>query len=107
MSPEGFNSDTAGSCDVTVEIQYNRIKGVGYNYKPVYKTVTITQYDRKAFSPFVGLGLMASPSMNSMDLGGSIMAGVFFKDRAGVYLQYNRLMGSNKDVFGLGAMYKF
>ena len=102
-----FDSDTAGSCDVTIEVQYNRIKGIGYNYKPVYKTVTVTKTERKFFSPFVGVGLVVSPHSGAVDLGGSIQAGAFFKDRGGVYLQYSRLAGTNRDVFGLGGTCKF
>ena len=102
-----FDSDTAGSCDVTVEVQYNRIKGIGYNYRPVYKTVTVTKTERKFFSPFVGLGVIVSPYPGTIDIGGSVQAGAFFKDRVGVYLQYERLAGTKRDIFGLGGMYKF
>lgn len=102
-----FESDTVGSCDVTVEVQYNRVRGIGYNYKPIYKTVTITRYDVKAFSPFLGIGLSGGPYSTSMDLGGNIMAGSFFKEKVGAYVQYTRMMGSKRDIFSLGALYKF
>lgn len=60
-----FANDTTGECIINTEVQYNRMKVLGYEYTPVAKTITNTKYLVKYFTPFIGVGVSTMPSVNA------------------------------------------
>ena len=60
-----FESDTLGTLEYNINVQYNRIKSFSYNYTPIYKEVakerkrTFIPYISTSYSTFniVGIGL--------------------------------------------------
>lgn len=102
-----FEDDMKGYCKVNAEIQYNRLKLIGYEYTPVVKTVTETKYTVKMFSPFVGLSFMTNPWDDVKNPMLQINGGIFFKDKIGIQIMYQRGIKLNNDYVGGGVMYKF
>lgn len=101
-----FNNDTLGVCKVSSEVQYNRLKYVGYEFQPVTKTVTVPVYKIKKFTPFVGIGVTTMPSA-------SVEAGYFINQSWGLSVEANYNLYSVKDVdlpnwtFGVKFMKEF
>jgi len=103
-----FDIDTIGKCDIQAEVQYNRLKYLGYNYTPIIKTVTIIETKVKAFSPFIGINTALNPwKSQAMDPMAGINAGFFIKEKYGIQLQYNHAFYTNNDFIGVNLLYKF
>lgn len=102
-----FDIDTLGKCVVNAEIQYNRLMLVGYDYTPIIKTVTITNYITKKISPFIGVGAMMNPWCKQQTPMVNATAGLFLKEKYGLQIQYQHMFGLNYDFLGANIMYKF
>lgn len=102
-----FNIDTLGSCVINTEVQYNRMRLISYDYKPIIKTITKTEYVKKLFSPFVGLGVSINPWDSELDQMANVNLGFFLKEAYGMQIKYQRGFNSRKDFLGLDVMYKF
>jgi hypothetical protein len=102
-----FQDDTKGYCKFDAEVQYNRLRLVGYEFTPVIKTVTETKYVSKTFSPFVGISFLVNPwdeiknPMLQLNIGG------FVKDNIGLQIMYQRGFKLENDFVGGGIIYKF
>ena len=82
-----FDVDTLGKCEINAEVQYNRLKMVGYTFTPVEKVVTNTIYQQNFL-----LG---------------ISGGAYFKDRYGVNVQYQHSVYDETSYLGGGFSIKF
>lgn len=102
-----FNNDTLGFCSVNTEVQYNRMRVLGYKFTPITKQITETKIKVKTFSPFVGVGYMANPWEDEREPSLLLNGGVFVKDKYGVQLQLIHNMISEKDYIGASFLYKF
>ena len=71
-----FDADTLGKCVVNTEVQYNRMRLIGYEYTPITKTVNNTEYKVRAFTPFIGAGVSSISSVDAV-------AGFFIKESWG------------------------
>lgn len=101
-----FDVDTLGKCEINAEVQYNRLKMVGYTFTPVEKVVTNTIYQQKSFSPFFGVnGAVAMDGTRNFLLG--ISGGAYFKDRYGVNVQYQHSVYDETSYLGGGFSIKF
>ena len=102
-----FSNESEGNCSVNAEIQYNRLKLVGYNFTPITKTVTETKYVTKKFEPFVSLSYLTNPWSDvknpSIQLGG----GAYFKEKYGLQVLYQRGFKLKDDYVGFGVSMKF
>lgn len=101
-----FNSDESGHFDYCAEVQYNRLMNFSYRHIPVTKHVVEIKDGSKILSPFVGMGY-------SVNIGGDknpmllLNAGLFVKEKYGVYAMYQRGLVLNDDYIGGGIIYKF
>lgn len=102
-----FDSDTLGKCVINTEVQYNRMRMLGYSYTPVYKVVTETNYIVKKFSPFVGIGGMINPFDKEILPTCGLNAGFFIKEHYGFQLQYQYEFKYRNNFIGGNIMYKF
>lgn len=102
-----FQNDSIGSCIVNAEVQYNRMKLIGYNYTPITKQVTETIYKTKLFSPFVGGGYLINPWEEKRNPIITLNGGVFIKEKYGLQLQYMRTLNSKNDYIGGNVLIKF
>jgi hypothetical protein len=102
-----FSSDTEGECSIDAEIQYNRMKLVGYNFTPITKVVTETKYLTKKFEPFVGLSYLTNPWGEVKNHSIQISGGVYFKEKYGLQAIYQRGFKLKEDYIGLGIAIKF
>lgn len=101
-----FDVDTLGKCVVDAEVQYNRLKMVGYEFTPVQKVTTNTIYKENLFSPFVGVnGACALDGSRNFLLG--INGGAYFKDKYGVSVQYQHSVYDKTSYLGGGFSVKF
>jgi hypothetical protein len=102
-----FQNDSIGSCVVNAEVQYNRMKLIGYNYTPITKQVTETIYKTKLFSPFVGGGYLINPWEEKRNPIITLNGGVFIKEKYGLQIQYMRTLNSKNDYIGGNVLIKF
>lgn len=102
-----FQNDSIGSCVVDAEVQYNRMKLIGYNYTPITKQVTETIYKTKLFSPFVGGGYLINPWEEKRNPIITLNGGVFIKEKYGLQIQYMRTLNSKNDYIGGNVLIKF
>lgn len=102
-----FQNDSIGSCVVDAEVQYNRMKLIGYNYTPITKQVTETIYKTKLFSPFVGGGYLINPWEEKRNPIMTLNGGVFIKEKYGLQIQYMRTLNSKNDYIGGNVLIKF
>jgi len=102
-----FDIDTLGKCVVNADVQYNRMALVGYEYTPVVKTITNTNYVVKKFSPFVGVGAMVNPWDGIKAPMGNATVGFFIKEKYGIQLQYQHAFNINCDFLGGNILFKF
>lgn len=98
-----FDNDTIGNCNVKVEVQYNRLKYLSYNYEPITKIVTRNNYIVKTFSPFIGVGYMTNPYDKTITLTG----GAFYKEKHGIQLNFMRCLEGDRNYVGINYLYKF
>lgn len=102
-----FSNDSIGSCDVKAEVQYNRMRLLGYTYTPVVKREIETKYMVKTFSPFIGGGYMNNLWEENRDPSLLLTGGVFVKEKYGIQLQFVHGLNTKKDYFGTSFLYKF
>lgn len=102
-----FQNDSIGSCVIDAEVQYNRMKLIGYNYTPITKQVTETIYKTKLFSPFVGGGYLINPWEEIRNPIITLNGGVFIKEKYGLQIQYMRTLNSKNDYIGGNVLIKF
>lgn len=95
-----FDSDTLGRFDLNAKVQYNRLQGLDYNYKPMQQqSNTIIKTTRK-FLPYLGAGV---------DTNGGLMGqgGMFFSQDAGFAVQYRYDMNTKNNSVGAMFLYMF
>lgn len=102
-----FNDDVNGRCVFNSEIQYNRMKVIGYEFTPITKTVTETKYVTKPFSPFVSLSYLTNPGEFVKNPTIQVGGGAFIKDKIGLQLIYQRGFVLDGDYIGGGIIWKF
>lgn len=102
-----FNNDSLGFCSINTEVQYNRMRVLGYKYTPVVKQITETKYVVKTFSPFIGIGYMDNPWDNIREPSILINGGLFIKEKYGLQLQLMHNMNYEKDYLSASFLYKF
>lgn len=80
-----FDSDTLGTFKLNTTVQYNRISDLKYEFTPMIKTVTTTEYRVRKILPFVGAGVSGQFYTNELPIMPSIdaEAGLFFKQSWG------------------------
>lgn len=102
-----FDSDTLGTCKFDSEVQYNRMRVMSYEYTPVTKVVTKTEYVTKLFSPYIGAGALYNPWDEIKNPMLQVNGGFFIKEKYGVQLQYQHAFTSKDDYIGGAILYKF
>lgn len=102
-----FNDNVNGSCTFYAEVQYNRMKYVGYEYSPITQTITETKYITKFFSPFIGLSYITNPWDEIKNPMIQINGGLFIKEKIGIQAIYQRGLILKNDYVGGGIVYKF
>ena len=76
-----FESDTLGTLEYNINVQYNRIKSFSYNYTPIYKEVTIER--KRTFIPYV------STSYSTFNIIGIGLGTYYHNLGIGAEYQYN------------------
>ena len=103
-----FDIDTVGKCVIDASVQYNRMTLLSYSYVPVTKVTTITEYKVKAFSPYIGAGILLSNDFSTyMNVIPTINAGFFIKEKYGLNLQYGQMLENKNKLYGMSFLYKF
>jgi hypothetical protein len=102
-----FQNDSLGSCSVEAEVQYNRMRLIGYNYVPITKEITETKYLTKTFSPFVGAGYVTNPWDDVRNPIINLNGGIFIKEKYGIQLQLMHALKSKDDYIGGSILLKF
>lgn len=102
-----FDCDTLGKMVVNTNVQYNRIKNYSYDFTPNYKTVVEKNYTIKAFSPYVGVGVLVNPWDEKKDPMSKISAGFFIKEKVGIELDYQHGFSTKNDFLGGSILLKF
>lgn len=102
-----FQNDSLGSCSVEAEVQYNRMRLIGYNYVPITKEITETKYLTKTFSPFVGVGYVTNPWDDIRNPIINLNGGIFIKEKYGIQLQLMHALKSKDDYIGGSILLKF
>lgn len=102
-----FNSDTLGKCVVEATVKYNRLNLTGYEFTPKVKTIDRTIYTVKKWSPYVKVGSLFGPWNKTPDTIGEFGGGIFYKDKLGLEMTYQRGFISKNDYVGTAILYKF
>lgn len=102
-----FDIDTTGKCLVDAEVQYNRLRLVGYTYTPVHKVVTIKEQRVRQLSPFLGLGLGLVHAKPDMHYYPTVECGFFVRERVGVDVRFGRDFANRTNLYGVSLLYKF
>ena len=76
-----FKSDTLGTLEYNISVQYNRIKSFSYNYTPIYKEVTVER--KRTFIPYV------STSYSTFNIVGIGLGTYYHNLGIGAEYQYN------------------
>ena len=76
-----FESDTLGTLEYNINVQYNRIKSFSYNYTPIYKEVTKER--KRTFIPYV------SASYSTFNIVGVGLGAYYHNLGIGAEYQYN------------------
>lgn len=95
-----FDVDTVGAASVAAKVQYNRLEFMNVTFVPVQKNTTVTKVVGKKYSPFVGGGITTMPSY-------IINAGIYFDDKYGTGIMFQRDWKDKRSSVGLVATYKF
>lgn len=95
-----FDIDTVGAATVAAKIQYNRLEFMNVTFVPTHKNTTVTNVVGKKYSPFVGGGITTMPSY-------VINAGMYFEDKYGAGIIFQRDWKADKSSIGIIATYKF
>lgn len=95
-----FDSDTLGRFDLNAKVQYNRLQGLEYNYKPMQQQSNTTIKTTRKFLPYLGAGV---------DTNGGLMGqgGMFFSQDAGFAVQYRYDMNTKNNSVGAMFLYMF
>lgn len=102
-----FNDEKNGKCLFTAEVQYNRLKLVGYDFTPIKQVITETKYDIKFFSPFIGMSYLTNPWDEIKNPMIQLNCGVFIKEKYALHAIYQRGFVGKNDYIGGGFIYKF
>ena len=102
-----FNNDKQGTCTFDAEVQYNRLKIIGYTYSPIVQTITETKYVTKLFSPFIGVSYLINPWDEIKNPMVQLNGGFYIKEKYGIQAIYQRSFKLNNDYIGTGFIYKF
>ena len=102
-----FDSDTLGKCVVDATVKYNRLNLTGYEFTPVVKTIEHQVYTVKKWSPYVKVGSLYGIGNGMPDKLGEIGGGVFYNDRLGLEVKYQRGFISKNDYLGSAILLKF
>lgn len=76
-----FKSDTLGTLEYNINVQYNRIKSFSYNYTPIYKEVTKER--KRTFVPYI------STSYSTFNIVGMGLGTYYHNLGVGAEYQYN------------------
>ena len=76
-----FKSDTLGTLEYNINVQYNRIKSFSYNYTPIHKEVTKER--KRIFIPYV------SASYSTFNIVGMGLGAYYHNLGVGAEYQYN------------------
>ena len=76
-----FESDTLGTLEYNINVQYNRIKSFSYNYTPIYKEVTKER--KRTFVPYI------STSYSTFNIVGMGLGTYYHNLGVGAEYQYN------------------
>lgn len=95
-----FDVDTVGTATVSARVQYNRLHDLNLTFIPVQKNTTVTNVVSKKYAPYVGGGITTMPSY-------VINAGMYFEDKYGAGLMFQRDWKENRSSIGIIATYKF
>lgn len=101
-----FSNDTSGHFDYNAVVQYNRMTFFSYNYTPVHRETTKFKDGSKIVSPFVGMACMVNFGENKNPML-QFNAGVYIREKYGIYAIYQRGLTLNNDYLGAGISYKF
>jgi hypothetical protein len=102
-----FSNDSLGYCSIEAQVQYNRLRVLGYEYQPITKTITETVYKVNKFSPFAGIGYMTNPWDEINNPMFVVNGGFFIKEKYGIQLQLMHAFQSKSDYVGGSFIYKF
>jgi hypothetical protein len=106
-SEELFDIDTLGRCVVNAEVQYNRIDSLSYEYTPKIKTIEKVVYKSKKYSPFVGVGASINPWNEVSNPMLELSGGMYYNDKYGLQLKYQKGLSISNDYIGASALFKF
>ena len=102
-----FDSDTLGKCVVDATVKYNRLNLTGYEFTPKVKTIERTIYTTKKWSPFVSAGAMFGVGNEMPETMGEVGGGIFYNEKFGAELKYQRGFNSKTDYIGGAVLFKF
>jgi hypothetical protein len=95
-----FDIDTVGKCSINADVQYNRLSNLSYEFIPIQKQTQTTIRTTRTFLPYVGAGLSTNATY-------SAQGGVFYKQDAGVAIQYNYNGPTKQSSVGAMFMWMF
>ena len=102
-----FNDNINGNCSINAEVQYNRLRVVGYDFTPITKVVTKETKVVKSYSPFVGINYLTNPWGEIKNPSIQLNGGLYIKEKYGVQLIYQRGFKLKDDYIGAGVLFKF
>jgi hypothetical protein len=102
-----FDDETNGKCIFNTEIQYNRMKVMDYEFTPIIKTVTETNYVTKKIEPFIGVAYLTNHWSEVKNTSLQISGGIYINGKYGIQLLYQRGFNLNDDNVGIGLNMKF
>ena len=103
-----FDIDTVGSCTVNASVQYNRLSLISYDYIPITKQTTINEYRVKAFSPYIGFGLVVCDDFFDIEnYIPTLNGGFFIKEKYGINILYGKSVKNGGNFYGTSLLYKF
>lgn len=103
-----FDIDTVGSCTVNASVQYNRLSLISYDYRPITKQTTINEYRVKAFSPYIGFGLVVCDDFSDIEnYIPTLNGGFFVKEKYGINILYGKSVKNGGNFYGTSLLYKF
>ena len=102
-----FDSDTLGTCVVDVDVKYNRLNSMSYEFTPIVRNVEHQTFVVKKWSPFVSAGAMFGAGNEMPEKIGEIGGGLFYNERVGAELKYQRSFTTKNDYLGGSILLKF
>lgn len=95
-----WSTDTTGTCTVAVDLQYNNLQNLSYQYTPVYRQTSTVVVKQRLFQPYVGAGISTSKDW-------LVSAGAIFHQHYGVMATYQQPFGVKDPTIALQALYVF